>query len=87
MDGEDFTFRYGTSEAELQVLCKADGTLINPEKVGCMTGTMVGMYATGNGKEVENEATFDWFEMKQKGKSGTGFSGFFAGKKATKPRP
>ncbi len=64
MDGEDFTFRYGTSEAGLQELCKADGTLINPEKVGCMTGTMVGMYATGNGKEVENEATFDWFEMK-----------------------
>ena len=64
MDGEDFTFSYGASEDQMNVLCKADGALINPEKVGCMTGTIVGMYATGNGKDVENEAIFNWFEMK-----------------------
>lgn len=63
MDGEDFTVRYGADQNTLQELCKADGKLINPEKVGCMSGTMVGMYATGNGVDSDNTASFDWFEL------------------------
>lgn len=63
MDGEKFTASYGESEEELRELCVADGNAINPEKVGCMTGTMVGMYATGNGQDVDNTAAFDWFEL------------------------
>lgn len=47
----------------LKELCIADGKKINSEIVGCMTGTIVGMYATGNGRESENFAEFDWFEM------------------------
>ena len=38
-------------------------SLINPEKVGCMTGTMIGMFASGNGTESDNYAAFDWFEI------------------------
>ena len=62
MHNEDFTIRYGESEENLKELCKVDGSLINPEKVGCMCGTMLGMYATGNGEDSENVAAFDWFQ-------------------------
>ena len=61
MDGEMFTFRYGVSKEALHVLCMADGGMINPEKVGCMTGTVMGMYASGNGTDSDNHAEFDWF--------------------------
>lgn len=61
MHNEDFTIRYGESEENLKELCKADGSLINPEKVGCMCGTVLGMYATGNEEDSENTAAFDWF--------------------------
>jgi alpha-N-arabinofuranosidase len=64
LDNETFTFRYGSDEDHLKELAVCDGTLINPEKVGCMVGTMVGMYATGNGERVDNCAQFDWLELK-----------------------
>ena len=64
MKGEDFVVRYGENESNLTELCKVDGHVINPEKVGCMTGTLVGMFATGNGVDVDNWAKFDWFERK-----------------------
>lgn len=63
LDGERFIASYGSTESDLRRLCEADGKRINPEKVGCMSGTMVGMYATGNGQESDNEASFDWFEL------------------------
>ncbi len=63
MEYEKFTVNYGASTESLKELCIADGKKINPEIVGCMTGTIVGMYATGNGRESENFAEFDWFEM------------------------
>lgn len=63
MEGEAFTVSYGESPEKLQVLCFTDGALINPEKVGCMAGTMLGMYATGNGTDSDNRAAFDWFEL------------------------
>ena len=61
--GKDYTFYYGESEAELKEFAKGDSTKISTEQIGCMTGTMIGMYATGNGKNVDNQATFEWFEM------------------------
>lgn len=64
LNGECFTMSYGSSMDRLQTLCSVDGNMINPEKVGCMSGTMIGMYATGNGKKADNEAKFDWFELK-----------------------
>lgn len=63
MKGETFTIRYGSEKDALTTLCVADGSLINPEKVGCMAGTMIGMYASGNGTDSENKAAFDWFEL------------------------
>lgn len=65
MNGEYFAVRYGTDESALQELCAADGGIINPEKVGCMSGTIIGMFASGNGVDSENRASFDWFEIKE----------------------
>lgn len=66
MNKEEFVIRYGKEEDTLKELCKFDGALINPEKVGCMCGTMLGMYATGNGKDSDNIAAFDWFRYVEK---------------------
>lgn len=63
MEHEKFTVSYGRNKESLTELCVADGKKINPEVVGCMVGTMVGIYATGNGTDSENFAEFDWFEM------------------------
>ena len=65
MEGEDFTVYYGESENDFKELCKVDGSVINPEKVGCMTGTIVGMFATGNGFDSNNWAEFDWFKTEE----------------------
>ena len=63
LNGNDFKAFYGADENELKELCAVDGALINTEQVGCMAGTMLGVYATGNGERVENKAAFDWFEL------------------------
>lgn len=65
MKAEAFTVLYGETEEMLQELCSVDGGLINPEKVGCMCGTLLGMYATGNGTDSENTAEFDWFKYQE----------------------
>lgn len=57
-----YIFRYGSSENELRELARADGAVINPEKVGCMVGEVLGLYASGNGKKEENKAVFSWSE-------------------------
>ena len=60
--GNEYCFSYGSSENEFQELCTADGALINPEKVGCMVGEMLGIFASGNGTESSNAASFDWVD-------------------------
>ena len=62
MVGEDWSIYAGTAEDRLEKLCSVDGRLINPEKVGCMVGTMLGVFASGNGTDSDNEAVFDWFD-------------------------
>ena len=64
MDNEDFRIFCGPDENDLQEFCRFDGHILNPEKVGCMTGTMIGMYATGNGTDSDNKAEFSFFELK-----------------------
>lgn len=63
MQGEDYTIYYGTDSSKLQMLCHFDAAKINPEKVGCMTGTVIGIFATSNGEQSDNHADFDWFEL------------------------
>ena len=53
-----------TDEKDLAELACADGAVINPEKVGCMVGEMLGLYASGNGGKSENSALFCWSDYK-----------------------
>ncbi len=62
LDENQYTFRYGIDEKNLSVLGAADGAAINPEKVGCMVGEMLGLFASGNGKNSQNAAVFSWAE-------------------------
>ena len=60
--GNDYIFRFGADETQLAELARADGAAINPEKVGCMVGEMLGLYASGNGAQSDNRAVFAWAE-------------------------
>ncbi len=62
LNENDYIFRYGPDEQHLTELARTDGALINPEKVGCMVGEMLGVFASGNGTAGENRAVFDWTE-------------------------
>ncbi|MBQ9493354.1 MAG: glycoside hydrolase family 43 protein [Oscillibacter sp.] len=63
MNRQTWTVRYGAEKDALKDLTVLDGGVVNPEKVGCMCGTMVGMFATGGGTDSDNRAAFDWFEL------------------------
>ena len=63
LQGNDYAFRFGVSEDSLTELGRADGAAINPEKVGCMVGEMLGLFATGNGTDSQNCASFDWAKL------------------------
>ena len=65
LNGEEFTVYYGNSRDCLKELCRVDGGLINPEKVGCMCGTLLGMFATSNHTGSLNAAEFDWFVCRE----------------------
>jgi len=63
--GQEFRFYYGTDENNLNSFdTVADGKEINTEEIGGMIGTMIGMFATGNGTASDNEAAFDYFAVK-----------------------
>lgn len=63
--GQDYNFFWGTDEKNLRLFYEhADGRLINPEEVGGMVGTMIGVFATANETDSSNWAQFDWTELK-----------------------
>jgi len=62
MHENEYIFRIGTDEGKLTELARADGAAVNPEKVGCMTGEVLGLFASGNGARSENSARFAWAE-------------------------
>ena len=65
--GQNYDFYYGKDEDHLILLYEnADGKAINPEFIGGMVGTMIGMFASGNGTESEHYAKFDWFRYSNK---------------------
>ena len=60
---QDIEFWYGPDENSLRLLIgEVDGRVINPEKVGGMIGTCIGMFATANKAISDNQAAFDWFD-------------------------
>ena len=62
VNGQTHDFWYGPDEGHLQPLYLGmDARHINEEVNGCMVGTCIGMFASGNGTDSSNEAAFDWF--------------------------
>ena len=59
--GQEHRFFYGASEDTLRELCTADASVLNPEVVGGMVGTLIALFASGNGTDSEQYARFDWF--------------------------
>ena len=68
---QQYTFFCGVNEYTLKPMGPAvDVRNINPEEIGGMIGTMIGMFATANGKDSQNEAAFEYFEIIPVNKSG-----------------
>jgi xylan 1,4-beta-xylosidase len=66
-EGQAYSFYYGKVDGRLALLYEnADARKINPEIVGGMVGTLLGMFASSNGQGSKNYAEFDWFEYKGK---------------------
>lgn len=62
--GQKYDFVYGTDQNMMNCLMsEVDCGRINPEYVGGMVGTLIGLFATANGKDSANFAEFDWFKM------------------------
>jgi len=61
--GRELTALYGTGPDALKELCRVDTTLLATKQNGCLTGTLLGMFASGNGSDSENSAGFDWFQL------------------------
>ena len=59
--GQNYRFMY-CNEGNWQDICSnIDARLINPEKISCMVGTLLGVFATSNGRPSTNHATFENF--------------------------
>ena len=48
-----------------ELVCRVDGRRINPERIGPMVGTMVGMFASAEGETPGGWAEFDWFRYSE----------------------
>ena len=59
------TYYIDASGEKHELYMNFDSTIINPEKVGGMVGTLVGMYATANHEDSANEAAFEYFTYKE----------------------
>lgn len=60
----EYSFRFGPDEQHTHELARADGAAINPEKVGCMVGEVLGLFASANSTHSENSARFLWAEYR-----------------------
>jgi alpha-N-arabinofuranosidase len=56
-----FYVKEGKNDWKL-ILENADNSILSTEKAGGFVGTILGMYASSNGKQSANTAKFDWFE-------------------------
>lgn len=59
---EEYGFFYGETEADYIPIKETVPTdLLSTTKTGGFTGVYIGFYASGNGKETESYADYDWF--------------------------
>jgi xylan 1,4-beta-xylosidase len=60
-EGASFTFSYSQGKDFIDIE-KVDSRYLSTETVGWFTGVYVGIYASGNGKKSQEEASYDYFE-------------------------
>ncbi|WP_205600739.1 hypothetical protein [Gracilibacillus sp. YIM 98692] len=61
--GNKYSFFYAKEGERFTTLYdNGDGKQINPPNIGGMMGTLLGVYASSNGKESENNVEFEWFD-------------------------
>jgi len=61
--GQAYSFRYSMDGKDWKTLmADQDGTILSRTWAGGYTGIYIGMYASSNGIESRNTASFDWFE-------------------------
>lgn len=63
---EDYSLFYGENYDNMSLLTKVNLSLINPESISSLSGTMIGMFASGNKEESDGEAIFEWFSLEGK---------------------
>lgn len=60
--GDTYNFYYAFKEGDWKILFEnADGKFLSTASAGGFVGTMLGMYATSNGRPSSNSCKFDWF--------------------------
>lgn len=60
--GQDFTLAVEDADGQESVLVeKVDGGFLGSETAGGFVGAYIGMFASGNGTDYEEYASFDWF--------------------------
>jgi len=65
-NGQQYGFRIDTGNGKWQtVLSAADGRTLSRINAGGFTGTYIGLYASSNGRQTNNQADVDWFLYKQ----------------------
>jgi alpha-N-arabinofuranosidase len=58
--GQWYSFEYGRNESKMRTFHKdVDGGFLGSPAAGRFTGTMMGLYATGNGSRSRNNAHFE----------------------------
>lgn len=63
---QEFDFYISNDEKTWEVLAEhVDGTLLSREVAGGYTGTVLGLYASSNGRESKNAADFGWFSYQE----------------------
>jgi alpha-N-arabinofuranosidase len=63
--GSEFVFSYAQNSNDFKIVETAGARFLSTQTVGWFTGLYVGLYATGNGKQAEAQAVFDWFEYER----------------------
>ena len=61
---EEYNFAYSANGTDFTILGGGESQYLSTEAGGCFTGNMIGLYASGNGKEAKNDARVTKFTYK-----------------------
>jgi len=62
--GQDYQVRFATEAGAWRTLARFDGRLFSSHPSGVFVGTVLGPYASANGRRSTAHADFDWFEYR-----------------------